>query len=201
MSAREPSNRHAAPGAQGFEDRRGLPAYLAQFASLADARAVILALESSGVDGVDVSLVGDRAQSARESQRLASADRRMGRVVAGRAVSGTVAGSAAGALIGAIVGAIIAAFVSSNGWAVFAGCIVGGILLGSMAGALVGVERGTGFSESWLLTFEDAPAGPVWLAVWNDSDRVATTLSDAAALAVRKPHDLDEVTRTLRRSA
>ena len=44
---------------------------------------------------------------------------------------------------------------------------VGGAVLGLL---LRDLEAWSGFSESWPLTFEDEPEGPVWLAVFEEVD-------------------------------
>ena len=44
---------------------------------------------------------------------------------------------------------------------------------GGATGAFLAVERSTGFSESWPLTFAHPDSGAVWLALYDRSDRAA----------------------------
>lgn len=178
--------------------RHGVPSVLAQFPDLASARATILALESSGIDGDAISLVGARAEAARQSSSRSVADRRMLFFLLSRTIVGVLIGVVIGAVSVGVLGLIVAAISDMDVGAVAAACAIGGGLLGGTLGAFISVERSAGFSESWPLTFQDIPDGPVWLAVHGRHGHSTEVLEAHHALAIRHPKNAREVEQALR---
>ncbi|MCU1457494.1 MAG: hypothetical protein JWL73_1586 [Actinomycetia bacterium] len=172
--------------------RHGVPRLVARFADLGRAREAMLRLESAGVDGDAIALIGRPAEEAhRQDQR--DADPRTMQFLSRRLVVGVVAGALIGAVAGAVVGGIVVAFSDAGVALVMVATIVVGALAGATVGALVSVERSTGFSESYILTFQDASAGPIWLAVYEPDRNVESTLQALAPLELRRPRDLAEL--------
>src|SRR5207247_2662272 len=115
------------------------------------------------------------------------------RVVAGRLVSGILLGAALGAVTGTLIAGIAVIVMRVSTPMVPVGASLG-LLFGATTGALLAIERGTGFSDAWMLTFADVPDGRVWLAVWDGRDVVGETLHHSGALELRRPStaaDLD----------
>ena len=163
-AARElPTNAGSAHDAQ--------PSLLARYATLADVRHAINALEGHGVDGDHLALVGEAAAHLSGRAEVRRADRRF---LANTTVALAV-GIVAGALVGALLGAAIIGLVlllwpglDDKGWvfALLTGWFaVGGAVLGGFAA----ISRSVGFSDALPDTFEDQPAGPLWLAVYADA--------------------------------
>jgi hypothetical protein len=171
----------------------GRPGLLVEYATLIDARKAIEALESQGVDGDDLSLAGDAAVLAeRASNRERSDSRLLSSVTAVIALGGLV-GALAGAVIGAIlIGVIIAVApgLTATGW-VFGLLTAWFAAGGSLLGAFTQVSRRTGFSESWPLTFEDAPVGAVWLAVYGHGEDVRPTIDTTRPIKIRTDAGVD----------
>ena len=152
---------------------RGRAAFLAEYRSLVDARSAIRSLELHGVDGDDLALVGNAADSNRLTFRQ-SLDRRMlSSVVLALAV-----GIAVGAVVGAVIGGIAMGIValswpdmSGAGWV--SGLMIGWTAAaGALFGSLASVMRTLGFSESLPVTWEDDTGDPVWLAVYGERDKL-----------------------------
>lgn len=150
--------------------RDGRPSVLARYRSLREVRSAIEALESRGVDGDDLALVGEAALAAEHTHDRAVTDRRFLRSTGAAVAAGVVVGALVGALIGAaILGITFAIWQPSagSGW-VFALMTAWFAAGGAVFGAFAAVSRRVGFSESWPLTFEDEPDEPLWLAVYDD---------------------------------
>ena len=157
---------------------------------MTQARAALESLENAGVDGDDLELVGPSADAARTPDDPKLPDRRAARHIGGRLAFGIVFGAIAGALLGLVVGVIAVAITNEDTREValtFAFVIVG-IGLGATTGGFISFERSVGTSEAWPLTFEDAPEGPVWVAVY--SHRRQTTERAERELARRHPVEL-----------
>jgi hypothetical protein len=145
----------------------GRPALLARYRTLVDARHAIRDLETRGIDGDDISLVGAASVAERTTDR-SRIDRRMLTSTTAALAIGIVGGGLAGALLGAVVmGIVVLAFsVPSEGW-VFTLMVCWFAAAGSLFASLASVMRTLGFSESVPLTWEDEPPAPVWLAVYG----------------------------------
>src|SRR5688572_27687577 len=87
--------------------RQGVPAAMARYESLDDARRAIQKLEGHGVDGADVALAGWRARAAERSRRKEGADGRLVRHMTRSVVRGSVLGAVVGTLCGAVVAGIV----------------------------------------------------------------------------------------------
>jgi hypothetical protein len=192
-----------APSGGEHDGRRGTPALLARFESMDRARAAIERLESSGIDGNAIALLGSTVERARVTARrgaggVPGADARVLRYVSNRvgraAASAAVLGAVAGLLIGLLVVAL-ADGIGAPGLIVLA-TTVGAALLGAATGAFLAAERSPGFSESWPLTFADG--GAVWLALYDHSDRARRSLVQCGPSELRRPTDLDSLARLLR---
>jgi hypothetical protein len=149
----------------------GVPALMARYHSLVDARYAIRALESKGVDGDDIALVGAAVDAERTTERSAI-DRRILSSVSLSLVVGIVAGGLVGAVLGAAaMGLVVLLGPDLDGW-VF-GLMVGWCAaMGALFGSLASVMRTLGFSESLPLTWEDGDGHPVWLAVYGEAGEV-----------------------------
>jgi hypothetical protein len=167
------------------------PALLARYETLVDVRHAIDTLESHGVDGDKLALVGDPAAHLGGSTDRRRADRRF---LANTTVA-LVVGVMAGALLGALLGAAIIGLVlllwsglEDKGW-VYALMIAWFAVGGSVLGGFWAISRSVGFSESWPLTFEDEPDGPLWLAVYADPATVEDVVPDTHPLEVVRDPD------------
>ena len=150
----------------------GTPSVLARYHTLVDARYAMRNLEAHGVDGDDLSLVGEAAHTEASTERH-TADRRVLTTVAGALAVGLAVGALLGTLVGAAVMAVVALAwpdLVDSGWVLglmVAWFAAGGALLCSIGG----VARVVGFSESLPLTWEDDPDAPIWLAVYGDAEQ------------------------------
>jgi len=159
---------------------------VARYRSFRDARAAIEQLESRGIDGDDLALVGDTAQQAAHAEDRTRADRRFLRTTSGALAVGVAAGAVIGALIGAVfIGVILAVWTPATHAAWIFGLLTGWFAAGgAVFGAFVAVSKRIGFSESWPLTFEDEPEAPIWLAIYADGDELRTALEATSAAEI-----------------
>lgn len=153
------------------------------------ARAAIEALENAGVDGDDIELLGRRAEAARTPASPSAADRRVAGHLLRRLGLGALVGAAGGALVGVVLGLVVLAVTSTeSGAGLVAAFVLTGIGLGVVVSAFLSFERSVGFSSAWPLTFEDAPEGSVWVAVYSRESHVQERAHDT--LARRHPLEL-----------
>lgn len=135
----------------------------ARFPDLASARAAIEALEDTGLDGNDISLLGvdPTRPSVRETGRI---DRRIARNLVGRTVRGAAFGALLGLALGAILGAALVAETSPDtpGQELVVAMICGVGLFATL-GAFIGFERAGTLSDAWPETFESEANGPLWV--------------------------------------
>jgi hypothetical protein len=165
----------------------GRPSLVARYASLPELRSAIDTLEGEGVDGDDLTIVApaDRMPGGTDRRR---ADSRVLSHTMLALAAGVVGGALLGGLFGAaVVGLVLLAWqdLDASGW-VFLMLTVWFAAGGAVLGCFFAVSKVVGFSESWALTFEDEPDGPVWLAVFDD-------VGEPTALAERT-HALEIVT-------
>ncbi|HEX6311955.1 MAG TPA: hypothetical protein VF152_10035 [Acidimicrobiia bacterium] len=159
----------------------GVPAAVAaSFPDMEAARGAIEALENVGVDGDDIDLLGQRAEAARVPSSPSRADRRVAGHMARRIALGAVVGAGAGALVGVVLGLIVLAVTSVGGGAglVFAFGLIG-VGMGVVVMVFLSFERSVGFSDAWPLTFEDAPEGSVWVAIYTRDPKTRDRADDA----------------------
>ncbi len=164
-------------------------AVAARFPDMVAARAALEALEHVGVDGDDLELLGAPVDVARIPSDPKPTDRRTARHIGGRLARGVEIGAAAGAVLGLLMGVLVVTVTdatSSRGGLVLA-LVIAGLGLGATVGVFVSFERSVGLSDDWSLTFEDAPAGPVWVAVYSRR----TTTTDRAARELARLHPLE----------
>jgi hypothetical protein len=149
------------------------PSLLVRYGTLVDVRHAIDTLEAHGVDGDQLALVGKAAATLGGSTDRHRADRRFLK----NTTLALAIGVALGALLGALFGAVVIGIVillwpglDETGWvlALLTAWFAAG---GAVLGGFTAVSRAVGFSESWPLTFEDEPEGPLWLAVYSDASR------------------------------
>jgi len=157
----------------------GTPSVLARYDNLEDVRHAIASLESRGVDGGDIALVGEGALEVEAASGRGSADRRILASTSARIAVAVVLGVLVGAVIGVIfVGSAVLIFsdLTARGWVLalvgswFAAC-------GGLVGAFLAFFRALGFSEAMPLTYAPEPEHPLWLAVYGQSTGVAETLA------------------------
>ena len=164
----------------------GSPAVIARYRTLVDVRLAIESLESSGVDGDDLALIGDTAVLTEQTTNRRRSDSRVLSSVGAAIAIGIFGGAALGGLVGAIlVGPAVLAWSSlaSPGW-VFGLMVAWFAAGGSLLGAFFAVERRIGFSESWPLTFEDDHGRPLWLAVYDGDEKVHGALQETRPLEI-----------------
>lgn len=159
---------------------------VATLPDLESARAALMALERSGIDGERISIVGRPAElaAALAAHDTSAADTGVLGDVAKATVAGGAAGTVAGGLAGFLAGAAAFAIpgvgpvIGTGVWVATAG----GATLGSILGVITGVASIPN-SEDWELTYQ-------------------TALSEGRALVAVHPKDADEADRaveTLRR--
>jgi hypothetical protein len=151
----------------------GTPVLLARYHTLVDVRYAIRALEAKGVDGDDITVVGEAAHTEASTERHRT-DRRILTSVTKALVVGLVLGAWLGAVAGAAVMGVVALLWPSavdDGWVyvLMVGWFAAG---GAVLFAIGAIARVLGFSESLALTWEDDPDAPIWLAVYGDADEV-----------------------------
>jgi len=149
----------------------GRPSLLIRYASLPDLRYAIDMLEGRGMDGDHLALVAPEGSMPGGTDRHRADSRMLSHTALYLAV-GIVVGALAGAVFGAALTGLIVLIWSdldASGWIVLlltAWFAAGGAVLGCFAA----VSHVVGFSDSWSLTFEDEPDGPLWLAIYEDVD-------------------------------
>jgi hypothetical protein len=105
--------------------------------------------------------------------------------------AGVLGGALAGALIGAaLMGLVLLLWsgLEASGW-VFLLLTVWFGVGGAVLGGFFAISRVVGFSESWQLTFENEPEGPIWLAVFEELDDPEVLQSRTHALEVVRDPD------------
>jgi len=164
-------------------------AVAARFPDMTVARGAIEGLEHAGVDGDDIDLLGGRADAARTPTSPGRPDRRVAGHILSRVGLGAAVGAMAGAVGGLVLGLLVLAVTSTGGGA---GLVLAFVFVGLGLGVVVSVflsfERSVSFSDAWPLTFEDVPAGPVWVAVYSRDPRTLERAHDE--LAGRHPLEL-----------
>ena len=163
----------------------GRPSLMARYGSLPDVRNAIDTLEAQGIDGDHLSIVGPRGDLPEGTDRRRSDSRFLTHTMLALAV-----GVLGGALVGAAVGAALIGLVvlvwsnlDASGW-VFLLLTVWFAVGGAVLGCFFAISKLVGFSESWPLTFEDEPEGPIWLAVFEDVDDPDLLASRTHALEI-----------------
>jgi hypothetical protein len=161
----------------------GRPSLLARYASLPDLRRAIDTLEGEGVDGDHLTIVAPADHMPGGTDRHRADSRVLSHTMVALAI-GVLGGALLGAVFGAaLVGVVLLAWqgLDASGW-VFLLLTVWFAAGGAVLGCFFAISKVVGFSESWPLTFEDAPDGPVWLAVFEDVDEPAELASRTHAL-------------------
>lgn len=154
----------------GLPDRRpAQPDLLAVAEDLPAARVAIEALQSAGLDGAHIELLGAAATEARRRGETVGPDQRIFGHVSHRVVRGVVVGGTIGAAIGAVIGVGAMLLLDGSDLAAFVLGVVVGALLGSWVGPFLALERKVGYSPDWELTFADVPDDSACVAVWTPS--------------------------------
>jgi hypothetical protein len=166
------------------------PSLLVRYGTLVDVRHAIDELEAHGVDGDQLALVGEPAAHLAGSTDRRRADSRFLSNATLAIAVGVIGGAVLGALLGAaLVGILLLLWsgLSDPGWVFL--LLTGWFAAGSaVLGAFAAISRSIGFSESWPLTFEDEPSGPLWLAVYADASAAADVVPSTHPLEiVREP--------------
>lgn len=189
----EPDREPPRPGPRPLTARRGTPRLLARFDDRTRAREAMLALESAGIDGADIGLIGPNAtRAARRARRRRpdAADSQITRWVAGRSLGMSVRIGLIGAAAGLVVGLVIGAITGSWVFAPVVAVIVG--VFAAVVGAMVGAERSAGLNDTWELTFHEGPRDSVWVALYGgDVGRASEILRRQGSADLRRPADLD----------
>ena len=163
----------------------GRPSLMARYASLPDVRHAIDTLESQGVDGDHLSIVGPRGELPAGTDRRRADSRFLSHTMLYLAL-GVIGGAVAGALFGAaLIGLVVLVWsgLEASGW-VFLLLTVWFAVGGAVLGCFFAISRVVGFSESWPLTFEDEPDAPLWLAIFEDVDDPTDLASRTHALEI-----------------
>jgi hypothetical protein len=174
------------------------PPNMARYANLPDARHAIEALESRGIDGDDIALVGEGAMEAERNPERVERDQRFLRHTVLSVVVGTAAGGLAGIVIGAVcVGAVVLLWPDGIEHPLWAFAFVCGFVMaaGMVLGGFTAIARHTGFSESWDATFGNDPGADIWLAVYRDDARALDALVDTHPVELRSDRSLTADTR------
>ena len=161
---------------------------MARFPDMESARDAITALEGHGIDGVDVTLLGDRAVAAEHATTRAVPDRNVLRHASKLVLRGAALGTVGGLLASGIVvgiGLLVSEGVRDHGLAQVM-IVIAFTFLGAIVGSFFSIEQGVGYSESWYLTFQDIPDGEIWVAVFDRTDVAREVLTDRA-IEVRAP--------------
>ena len=185
----------AAPTA--LADRRsGIPAVLAHYRTLLDARRAMRTLRALGIDRYDVALVGDDAFHVVRSGLRRRTD--------GRARVRVALAIGAGGIAGLVIGAGLAAACALAVMAVLPGVgdapwVVGLVVAWFAAGATaLGVVRGAARGVRAAAALPPAASAEtdhdLWLAVYGDADALVP------AIEATGPIDLFEETRALEAS-
>jgi len=139
------------------------------------ARRVYTSLQNHGIDASDLAIAGEtaiEAQAATMSKpRRAQIDRRMVEFLGLRVAAGTVLGALVVAGVAAAIGAILVATVTIE-WPLFGAIVAAAFFFGATFGAFVSMERSTGYTDAWELTFDD-DEGAAWVAVRVRDDAAA----------------------------
>jgi hypothetical protein len=146
----------------------GRPTLLARYRTLPDVRHAIDALEAEGIDGDDLALVGRANELPGGTPRRRSDSRFLAHTMLMLTV-GVLSGALAGAAFGAaLIGLVLLIWtgLDASGWILLL-LTVWFAAGGAVLGCFIAVSRAVGFSESWSLTFEDDPGGPLWLAIYD----------------------------------
>jgi hypothetical protein len=155
------------------------PSVLARYDNLEELRQAIRSLESHGVDGDDLALVGEGALDVEADAGRKSTDRRL--------LASTSARIAVAVVLGAIVGAVIGAIFVGSDVLIFSGLIARGWVFalvgawfaacGALVGAFLAFFRALGFSDAMPLTYATEPDRPLWLAVYGHDEDVEETVA------------------------
>lgn len=145
------------------------PDLLAVAEDLPAARVAIEALQSAGIDGAHIELLGRAAEEARDRGETAGPDGRLFGHVSHRVVRGAVVGALIGAGVGAVIGVVAMLLLAGSDLGAFIIGVVVGALLGSWVGPFLALERKVGYSPDWELTFADVPDDSACVAVWTPS--------------------------------
>jgi hypothetical protein len=167
----------------------GRPSLMARYASLPDVRDAIDTLEAQGVDGEHLTIVGE-TDLTRSTDRRRTDSRFLSHTLL-YLTAGVLGGALAGALIGAaLMGLVLLLWsgLEASGW-VFLLLTVWFGVGGAVLGGFFVISRVVGFSESWQLTFENEPEGPIWLAVFEELDDPDVLQSRTHALEVVRDPD------------
>jgi len=155
------------------------PSVLARYDNLEEVRRAIRSLESHGVDGDDLALVGDGVLEVEGDAGERATDRRLLASTSARIAMAVVLGTIIGAVVGAVfVGSAVLIFsgLTARGWvfalvgAWFAAC-------GGLVGAFLAFFRALGFSDAMPLTYATEPERPLWLAVYGHNEGVEETVA------------------------
>ena len=154
---------------------------LAVYPDMDAARHAITALESKGIDPVDINLVGEAAHRAATDPDVSRRDRRVARFVMARALGGAAIGAVVGALLGLMAGSL---FNGPTGIYVVAGAI-----FIALFGFVVAGYATLDADPEWELTFEPYD-GQVAVQVRTDDrsvvERASAALRDTGALDVNR---------------
>ena len=153
----------------------------ATYSDMASARKAIQSLERHGVDGHDITLLGDADTAALRRDNI-ERDERLITYVARSAAMGAVFGAMVGGLLGTITGVLIFPWLSGAMW----GTAGGGAILGAALGVLLGGIVRLPQSNAGLATIDTPHKGPVTLGIHNP-DSIDDTL------AATNPTDVEHV--------
>src|SRR2546421_2555035 len=175
------------------QNQRRRPSLTAEFGTPGDARAAMEALENQGIDGLEITVLGDPGESDDPGERdRRPADRRELVYISGRVGKGIAFGAVVGAAVFGIVGVIEGVAGAPTG--VIVASVLLGVALGAAVGAFLGVERGVGMSEDWEKTFEEPAAAttPTRIGVYTNGN--TETMRARHVLEHHRPLDIQDQT-------
>jgi hypothetical protein len=156
---------------------------VAVFRDMEAASEAVRSLETHGVEGGKVSLLGPGAEEAEAETDTVSRDTRVSGDVGKRVATGAAAGGALGGTAGVLAGA--AAFaIPGVGPVIGAGVLaaaIGGAVAGAGVGGVVGGISGLEMGEAGELTYESLKAGRVVVAVHSEDQEEASSVEEVLA--------------------
>ena len=162
---------------------------IATFDTMPRARRAIQALQSAGVDAVDITLFGPGADEATADLEVAAADAGFAAAMWRRSWVGAVIGAPLGAVFGAVVAGLALGGSLGEAIGAFWAAVAGATFLGVGTGAAAGAVSAAQMSSAWELTFHAVRAGGLCVGVHTDDARQATR---AAAILERQAPTLLE---------
>src|SRR5688572_3735230 len=159
------------------------------------ARRAVRSLERAGIEGSDITLLGDADAATRRLPNIDRDQKVVGYVVRSAVIGGLV-GMVIGTALGAGVGSLAFAWLSGGMWSM----VAGGAVLGAGLGVLLGGIARLPQSDAGLATIETTVDGPVTVGVHrgHPDERVEHSVDATQPLSIEH---VDDDVRALRSQA